>query len=112
MDNVKLHTDSPDYPKMIYYQDWDDKAVNFRNHEGTRCQGIQLANLVKNKRSKYMRLTKPHQFSGAPPLDKSKLNPEELVVFEAFDQVFGDKVPTRYDRIVRSNNVSKRIQNT
>ena len=112
MDNVKLHSDSSEYSKMVYYKDWDEKAMAFTNHEGTRCQGVQLANLVKNKRSKYMALTKPYQFSGSGSLDKSTLNAENLVVYEAFQQVFGDKMPTRYDRVVKSNNVSKQIQNT
>ena len=112
VDNVKLHTDSPEYSKMVYYKDWDEKALTFTNHEGTPCQGVQLANLVKNKRSMYMRLTKPYQLSGSGTLDKSRLNAEELLVYETFDKVLGDKMPTRYDRVVKSNNVSKQIQNT
>ena len=97
---------------MVYYKDWDEKALTFTNHEGTHCQGVQLANLVKNKRSKYMALTKPYQASGSGTLDKSTLNAEELLVYETFDKVLGDKMPTRYDRVVKSNNVSKQIQNT
>ena len=112
VDNVKLHSDSSEYSKMIHYKDWDEKASTFKNHEGTLCQGVQLANLVKNKRSKFMAITKPYQFSGSGSLDKSTLNAENLVVYEAFQQVFGDKMPTRYDRLVKSNNVSKQIQNT
>ena len=79
VDNVKLHTDSSEYSKMVYYKDWDEKALTFTNQEGTPCQGVQLANMVKNKRSKYMAMTKPFIASGSGTLDTSTLTAEELL---------------------------------
>ena len=59
-EKVKLHDDSPEYSRMKFWQDFDDKAATFTNAVGEHCEGVQLANHVKNKRSIYMRLSKPY----------------------------------------------------
>ena len=50
-ENEKLHDDSPDYCRMKYAKEFDDKAYTFTNAVDEHCKGIQLANHVKNKRS-------------------------------------------------------------
>ena len=53
-DNVKLHDDSPEYSRMEFWQDFDDKAATFTNAVGEHCTGVQLAKHVKIQRSIYM----------------------------------------------------------
>ena len=106
-ENNKLHDDSPDYCRMKYVKDFDEKAATFTNAVGEHCKGIQLANHVKHKWSIYMRISKPHTKIGAPPLDESTLTPEEVQIYHAFHKSIGKKHITRMSRSVRNCVVSK-----
>ena len=106
-DDVKLHNDSPDYSRMVYWKDFDDKADTFQNAVGEHCKGVQLANFIKNKRSTYMRISKPFSKSGAPAFDVSTLNVEEAEIYNAFHNTIGKNPITRMNRTVRNPTVSK-----
>ena len=69
---------------MKFAKEFDEKAYTFTNAVYEHCEGIQLANHMKNKRSIYMRISKPYTKIGAPPLDESTLTLEEAQIYHAF----------------------------
>lgn len=91
---------------MVYQSEWDEKAFLFTNHEGVHCRGPQLANHIKSKRSRYMRITKEHESSGSACFDPDSLSKEDRPIYDCFDKVLVDKHIPRYQRLVKSNNVS------